>query len=138
MNDNELEEILNEIKNNKESKNSLDSNEFEEILNSLNSKGTEEETVADDPDVADEPKTDVPPQAEPSQEADFFNLEEKIEADDEFLPVHDIADDIDDEPSLYIVEDETPDTAEEQEEPEAIAEEIDDTTETPDEVPDEV
>ena len=56
MNDNELEEILNEIKNNKESKNSLDSNEFEEILNSLNSKGTEKETVADEPDVADERK----------------------------------------------------------------------------------
>ena len=139
MNDNELEEILNEIKNNKESKNSLDSNEFEEILNSLNSKGTEEETVADEPDVADEPKTDVPPQAEPSQEADFFNLEGKIEADDnEFLPVHDIADDIDDEPSLYIVEDEAPDTAEEQEEPEAIAEEIDEPADTPAETPDEV
>ena len=79
MNDNELEEILNEIKNNKESKNSLDSNEFEKILNSLNSKGTEEETVADEPDVADELKTDVPPQAEPSQEDDSFKLDESSE-----------------------------------------------------------
>ncbi|MGN0516288.1 DUF3048 domain-containing protein, partial [Eubacterium sp.] len=138
MNDNELEKILNEIKNNKESKNSLDSNEFEEILNSLNSKGAEEELVADESTVDDEITDDTPLQTEPSQEPDSFKLEEKAETedddDDEFLPVHDIADDIDDEPSLYIFEDEAPDTVDEQEEPEIIAEENDETTETPDEV----
>lgn len=137
MNDNELEKILNEIKNNKESNNSLDSNEFEEILNSLNSKGAEEETVvADESAVDDEITDDAPLQAEPSQEPDSFMLEEQAEAedDDEFMPVCDIADDIDDEPSLYIVEDEAPDTADEQEEPKVIAEDNDETTETPDEV----
>ena len=91
MNDNELEKILDEIKNNKESNNSLDSNEFEEILNSLNSKGAEEETVvADESAVDDEIIDDAPLQAEPTQEPDSFMLEEKAEADDEFMPVHDI------------------------------------------------
>ena len=50
MNDNELEEILNEIKNNKSHKKELDSEGFEDILNSLHSDDVQEtEKVVEQP-----------------------------------------------------------------------------------------
>ena len=46
MNDNELEQILNEIKNNKNKpKKELDSDEFEDILNSLHSHDEKNDVV---------------------------------------------------------------------------------------------
>lgn len=151
MNDNELEEILNEIKNNKKSqKKDLDSNEFEDILNSLHSHTEEDALIHTDEKVDDAPKAEpvkekiVEPEkiAEPVEEKqtdsqDGFNLvseEASAVADDEndFELANEIPDILGDaEPNNYIdYSDDEVAPLDETDREQEIAEESDDESKT--------
>lgn len=105
MNDNELEEILNEIKNNKSKpKKELDSNEFEDILSSLNSQ---DETVEEHSEEKPEQEVEAPAEekeikSEPSD--DNFHIILNNDENDDFKPANEI--DISNEvPSNSYIED---------------------------------
>mgnify|MGYP004669858183 FL=1 len=116
MNDNELEEILNEIKNNKAPKKELDSEEFEDILSSLNSQPLEER-IESEQQALEEEKTEEPKEepvvesmpidepkeelhAEPEQD-EFHLVSEALQEqdnEDDFKPANEIVDLIEEEP----------------------------------------
>lgn len=113
MNDNELEEILNEIKNNKSQKKELDSEGFEDILNSLHSDDVQEpEKVVEKPVKKAEKKSEKPkevkaetPSKQTKEEFHIVSQNPQQEYDkDDFKPANEIADLIEEEPdhSEYI------------------------------------
>lgn len=108
MNDNELEEILNEIKNNKSHKKELDSEDFEDILNSLHSDDVQEpEKVVEKPVKKEEKKSEEPKEVKaetPSKQTkeEFHIVSENPQQEydeDDFKPVNEIADLIEEEPN---------------------------------------
>lgn len=108
MNDNELEEILNEIKNNKSHKKELDSEGFEDILNSLHSDDVQEpEKVVEKPVKKAEKKSEKPKEvkAETSSKQtkeEFHIVSENPQQEydeDDFKPANEIADLIEEEPN---------------------------------------
>ena len=101
MNDNELEEILNEIKNNKSHKKELDSEGFEDILNSLHSNDVQEpETVVEKPVKKAEKNSEKPKEVKaetPSKQTkeEFHIVSENPQQEydeDDFKPANEIAD----------------------------------------------
>lgn len=108
MNDNELEEILNEIKNNKSHKKELDSEGFEDILNSLHSDDVQEpEKVVEKPVKKAEKKSEKPKEVKaetPSKQTkeEFHIVSESPQQEydeDDFKPANEIADLIEEEPN---------------------------------------
>ena len=108
MNDNELEEILNEIKNNKSHKKELDSEGFEDILNSLHSDDVQKpEKVAEKPVKKAEKKSEKPKEVKaetPSKQTkeEFHIVSENPQQEydeDDFKPANEIADLIEEEPN---------------------------------------
>ena len=108
MNDNELEEILNEIKNNKSHKKELDSEGFEDILNSLHSDDVQEpETVVEKPVKKAEKNSEKPKEVKtetPSKQTkeEFHIVSENPQQEydeDDFKPANEIADLIEEEPN---------------------------------------
>lgn len=108
MNDNELEEILNEIKNNKSHKKELDSEGFEDILNSLHSDDVQEtEKVVEQPVKKAEKKSEKPKEVKaetPSKQTkeEFHIVSENPQQEydeDDFKPANEIADLIEEEPN---------------------------------------
>ena len=108
MNDNELEEILNEIKNNKSQKKELDSEGFEDILNSLHSDDVQEpEKVVEKPVKKAEKKSEKPKEVKaetPSKQTkeEFHIVSESPQQEydeDDFKPANEIADLIEEEPN---------------------------------------
>ena len=108
MNDNELEEILNEIKNNKSHKKELDSEGFEDILNSLHSDDVQEpEKVVEKPVKKAEKKSEKPKEVKaetPSKQTkeEFHIVSENPQQEydeDDFKPANEIADLIEEEPN---------------------------------------
>ena len=108
MNDNELEEILNEIKNNKSHKKELDSEGFEDILNSLHSDNVQEpEKVVEKPVKKAEKNSEKPKEvkAETSSKQtkeEFHIVSENPQQEydeDDFKPANEIADLIKEEPN---------------------------------------
>ncbi|WP_448921753.1 DUF3048 domain-containing protein [Eubacterium sp.] len=108
MNDNELEEILNEIKNNKSQKKELDSEGFEDILNSLHSDDVQEpEKVVEKPVKEAEKKSEKPKEVKaetPSKQIkeEFHIVSENPQQEydeDDFKPANEIADLIEEEPN---------------------------------------
>ena len=108
MNDNELEEILNEIKNNKSQKKELDSEGFEDILNSLHSDDVQEpEKVVEKPVKKAEKKSEKPKEVKaetPSKQTkeEFHIVSENPQQEydeDDFKPANEIADLIEEEPN---------------------------------------
>lgn len=108
MNDNELEEILNEIKNNKSQKKELDSEGFEDILNSLHSDDVQEpEKVVEKPVKKAEKNSEKPKEVKaetPSQQTkeEFHIVSENPQQEydeDDFKPANEIADLIEEEPN---------------------------------------
>lgn len=108
MNDNELEEILNEIKNNKSHKKELDSEGFEDILNSLHSDDVQEpEKVAEKPVKKVEENSEKPKEVKaetPSKQTkeEFHIVSENPQQEydeDDFKPANEIADLIEEEPN---------------------------------------
>ena len=108
MNDNELEEILNEIKNNKSHKKELDSEGFEDILNSLHSDDVQEpENVVEKPVKKAEKNSEKPKEvkAETSSKQtkeEFHIVSENPQQEydeDDFKPANEIADLIEEEPN---------------------------------------
>ena len=108
MNDNELEEILNEIKNNKSQKKELDSEGFEDILNSLHSDDVQEpEKVVEKPVKKAEKKSEKPkevkaetPLEQTKEEFHIVSENPQQEYDeDDFKPANEIADLIEEEPN---------------------------------------
>lgn len=108
MNDNELEEILNEIKNNKSHKKELDSEGFEDILNSLHSNDVQEpEKVVEKPMKKAEKNSEKPKEvkAETSSKQtkeEFHIVSENPQQEydeDDFKPANEIADLIEEEPN---------------------------------------
>ena len=108
MNDNELEEILNEIKNNKSHKKELDSEGFEDILNSLHSDDVQEpEKVVEKPVKKAEKNSEKPKEvkAETSSKQtkeEFHIVSENPQQEydeDDFKPANEIADLIEEEPN---------------------------------------
>lgn len=108
MNDNELEEILNEIKNNKSHKKELDSEGFEDILNSLHSDNVQEpEKVVEKPVKKAEKKSEKPKEVKaetPSKQTkeEFHIVSENPQQEydeDDFKPANEIADLIEEEPN---------------------------------------
>ena len=108
MNDNELEEILNEIKNNKSHKKELDSEGFEDILNSLHSDDVQEpEKVVEKPVKKAEKKSEKPkevkaetPSKQTKEEFHIVSEDPQQEYDeDDFKPANEIADLIEEEPN---------------------------------------
>ena len=108
MNDNELEEILNEIKNNKSHKKELDSEGFEDILNSLHSDNVQEpEKVVEKPVKKAEKNSEKPKEvkAETSSKQtkeEFHIVSENPQQEydeDDFKPANEIADLIEEEPN---------------------------------------
>ncbi len=108
MNDNELEEILNEIKNNKSHKKELDSEGFEDILNSLHSDDVQEpEKVVEKPVKKAEKNSEKPKEvkAETSSKQtkeEFHIVSESPQQEydeDDFKPANEIADLIEEEPN---------------------------------------
>ena len=104
MNDNELEEILNEIKNNKSHKKELDSEGFEDILNSLHSDDVQEpEKVVEKPVKKAEKNSEKPKEVKtetPSKQTkeEFHIVSENPQQEydeDDFKPANEIADLID-------------------------------------------
>lgn len=97
MNDNELEEILNEIKNNKSPKKDLDSNEFEDILNSLHIDvdATDEESSQNEVPKEEVKIKKTEPVAEKVVDNDSeFNITEEIVDDEkDFTPANQIVTD---------------------------------------------
>lgn len=144
MNDNELEEILNEIKNNKAPKKELDSEEFEGILNSLNSQPLEERIESEQQALAEEKTKEKKeePVAEPvsidepkkeeifiEPEQDEFHIVSKTSQqeynEDDFKPANEIADLIEEEQEHndYIeVSDDSAEAESKNDEPEYIEE----------------
>ena len=123
MNDNELEQILNEIKNNKNKpKKELDSDEFEDILSSLHSHNEEDELVEEaeedtleqtDPEKVEDFKekfeSDVESTIQPESDSDDFQFvsnDTAVDDEDDFKPANDIDKIIEEEPvaSNYIEE----------------------------------
>ena len=123
MNDNELEQILNEIKNNKNKpKKELDSDEFEDILSSLHSHNEEDELVEEaeedtleqtDPEKVEESKektqSDIESTIQPESDSDDFQFVSNdiaVDDEDDFKPANDIDKIIEEEPvaSNYIEE----------------------------------
>lgn len=123
MNDNELEQILNEIKNNKNKpKKELDSDEFEDILSSLHSHNEENELVEEteentlgqtDPEKVEDSKekfeSDVESTIQPESDSDDFQFvsnDTAVDDEDDFKPANDIDKIIEEEPvaSNYIEE----------------------------------
>lgn len=108
MNDNELEEILNEIKNNKSHKKELDSEGFEDILNSLHSDDVQEpEKVVEKPVKKAEKKSEklkeVKAETSSKQTKEEFHIvsenpQQEYDEDD-FKPANEIADLIEEEPN---------------------------------------
>lgn len=108
MNDNELEEILNEIKNNKSHKKELDSEGFEDILNSLHSDDVQEpEKVVEKPvkkaEKNSEKPKDVKAETSSKQTKEEFHIvsenpQQEYDEDD-FKPANEIADLIEEEPN---------------------------------------
>lgn len=108
MNDNELEEILNEIKNNKSHKKELDSEGFEDILNSLHSDDVQEpEKVVEKSVKKAEKKSEKPkevkaetPLEQTKEEFHIVSENPQQEYDeDDFKPANEIADLIEEEPN---------------------------------------
>lgn len=108
MNDNELEEILNEIKNNKSHKKELDSEGFEDILNSLHSDDVQEpEKVVEKTVKKAEKKSEKPKEVKaetPSNQTkeEFHIVSENPQQEydeDDFKPANEIADLIEEEPN---------------------------------------
>lgn len=108
MNDNELEEILNEIKNNKSHKKELDSEGFEDILNSLHSDDVQEpEKVVEKPVEKAEKKSEKPKEVKaetPSKQTkeEFHIVSENPQQEydeDDFKPANEITDLIEEEPN---------------------------------------
>lgn len=108
MNDNELEEILNEIKNNKSQKKELDSEGFEDILNSLHSDDVQEpERVVEKPVKKAEKKSEKPKEVKaetPSKQTkeEFHIVSENPQQEydeDDFKPANEIADLIEEKPN---------------------------------------
>ena len=108
MNDNELEEILNEIKNNKSHKKELDSEGFEDILNRLHSDDVQEpEKVVEKPVKKAEKKSEKPKEVKaeaPSKQTkeEFHIVSESPQQEydeDDFKPANEIADLIEEEPN---------------------------------------
>lgn len=108
MNDNELEEILNEIKNNKSHKKELDSEGFEDILNSLHSNDVQEpEKVVEKPVKKAEKNSEKPKEVKdetPSKQTkeEFHIVSENPQQEydeDDFKPANEIADLIEEEPN---------------------------------------
>ena len=108
MNDNELEEILNEIKNNKSHKKELDSEGFEDILNSLHSDDVQEpEKVVEKPVKKAEKNSEKPKEVKaetPSKQTkeEFHIVSEnpqQVYDEDDFKPANEIADLIEEEPN---------------------------------------
>lgn len=108
MNDNELEEILNEIKNNKSHKKELDSEGFEDILNSLHSDDVQEpEKVVEKPVKKAEENSEKPKEVKaetPSKQTkeEFHIVSENPQQEydeDDFKPANEIADLIEEEPN---------------------------------------
>lgn len=108
MNDNELEEILNEIKNNKSHKKELDSEGFEDILNSLHSDDVQEpEKVVEKPVKKAEKNSEKPkevkaetPLEQTKEEFHIVSENPQQEYDeDDFKPANEIADLIEEEPN---------------------------------------
>lgn len=108
MNDNELEEILNEIKNNKSQKKELDSEGFEDILNSLHSDDVQEpEKVVEKPVKKAEKKSEKPKEVKaetPSKQTkeEFHIVSENPQQEydeDDFKPANEIADLIEEKPN---------------------------------------
>ena len=108
MNDNELEEILNEIKNNKSHKKELDSEGFEDILNSLHSDNVQEpEKVVETPVKKAEKNSEKPKEvkAETSSKQtkeEFHIVSENPQQEydeDDFKPANEIDDLIEEEPN---------------------------------------
>lgn len=106
MNDNELEEILNEIKNNKSHKKELDSEGFEDILNSLHSDDVQEpEKVVEKPVKKAEKNSEKPKEVKaetPSKQTkeEFHIVSENPQQEydeDDFKPANEIADLIEEE-----------------------------------------
>lgn len=97
MNDNELEEILNEIKNNKSPRKDLDSNEFEDILNSLHIDvdATDEESSQNEAPKEEVKIEKTEPVAEKVVDNDSeFNITEEIVDDEkDFTPANQIVTD---------------------------------------------
>ncbi len=119
MNDNELEEILNEIKNNKNKpKKELDSNEFEDILNSLNSQDdivekqeeSKPEQIESDKDF--EPEQEVKYLKEEKTQSEPVNQEFHLvsneapasDSEDDFKPANEIADIAEETPANSYIE----------------------------------
>lgn len=134
MNDNELEEILNEIKNNKSQKKELDSEGFEDILNSLHSDDVQEpEKVVEKPVKKAEKKSEKPKEVKaetPSKQTkeEFHIVSENPQQEydeDDFKPANEIADLIEEEPnhSEYIeVSDDAVEDVPKTDEPEYVEE----------------
>lgn len=108
MNDNELEEILNEIKNKKSHKKELDSEGFEDILNSLHSDDVQEpEKVVEKPVKKAEKNSEKPKEVKaetPSKQTkeEFHIVSENPQQEydeDDFKPANEIADLIEEEPN---------------------------------------
>lgn len=134
MNDNELEEILNEIKNNKSHKKELDSEGFEDILNSLPSDDVQEpEKVVEKPVKKAEKNSEKPkevkaetPSKQTKEEFHIVSENHQQEYDeDDFKPANEIADLIEEEPnhSEYIeVSDDAVEDVPKPDEPEYVEE----------------
>ena len=108
MNDNELEEILNEIKNNKSHKKELDSEGFEDILNSLHSDNVQEpEKVVEKPVKKAEKNSEKPKEVKTETSSkqtkeEFHIVSENPQQEydeDDFKPANEIADLIEEEPN---------------------------------------
>lgn len=108
MNDNELEEILNEIKNNKTQKKELDSEGFEDILNSLHSDDVQEtEKVVEQPVKKAEKKSEKPKEVKAETlskqtKEEFHIVSENPQQEydeDDFKPANEIAGLIEEEPN---------------------------------------
>lgn len=116
MNDNELEEILNEIKNNKSPKKDLDSNEFEDILNSLH---IDVDVTDEEPPQNEVPKEEVKiektePIAEKTVDDSEFNItEEVVDDENDFMPANQIVTDNTVEDNYFEDDEELTDRAEE-------------------------
>lgn len=145
MNDNELEQILNEIKNNKNKpKKELDSDEFEDILNSLHSHDEKDDVVeesekntleqTDFEKVAEpEEKTESASEStvQPESDSDEFHLvsnDTAVDDEDDFKPVNDIDKFIEEEPEASNYIEEADDEFQEENVESTTAEDVNDNT----------
>lgn len=145
MNDNELEQILNEIKNNKNKpKKELDSDEFEDILNSLHSHDEKDDVVEESKEntleqtdfekVAEpEEKTESASEStvQPESDSDEFHLvsnDTAVDDEDDFKPVNDIDKFIEEEPEASNYIEEADDESQEENVESITAEDVNDNT----------